>query len=129
MEQFVGPEWLYVLRHKPHTYSGLSIESLARLVNADRKLSQWYAGAYHIQSGMAHAVAADRHMRIGSEGAIELAFQSSVDEVRGTIQIAASMLLACMATVQNEGQSEASFGIVLESMEEDFHQIFGADAR
>jgi hypothetical protein len=128
MEQFVGLEWLYVLSHEPHTYSGLSIESLARLVGPNRRLGQWYAGHYHIEPGQIHAVAVHRHSRIGSDGGIEPSLHSPVDEIRDTIQIAATMLLACMATVQNEVRRGASLGAVLESMEKDFHQIFGTDA-
>jgi hypothetical protein len=127
MEQFVGPEWVYVLSHEPHTYSGLSIESLARLVGPNRKLGQWYAGHYHIQSGMVHTAVALRHKRIGSDRGIELALHSPVDEIRDTIQIAATMLLGCMATVQNEVRRGASLGAVLESMDKDFRRIFGTD--
>jgi len=127
MEQFVGPEWLYVLGHEPHTYSGLSIESLARLVGPNRRIDQWYAGHYHIETGKIHAAAVHRHTRIGSDSGIEPSLYSPVDEIRNTIQIAAAMLLACLATVQNEVRRGASLGAVLESMDKDFHRIFGTD--
>jgi Family of unknown function (DUF5677) len=128
MQQFVGPEWLYVLSHEPHTYSGLSIESLARLVGPTRKLGQWYAGHYHIETGKIHAAAVHRLTKTGSDGGIEFSLHSPVDEIRGTIQIAAAMLLACMATVQNEVRRAASLGAILEAIEKDFHRIFGTDA-
>jgi hypothetical protein len=128
IQKFVGPEWTYIVSHKPHTYSGLSIETLARLVDSNRKLSQWYAGPYHLQAGMAHAAAAHRHTQIGTDGGIELAFHSAADEIRGTIQIAAAMLLACIVTVQNEVSGTTALGRVVEGLEKDFKRIFGTDA-
>jgi hypothetical protein len=128
MEQFVGPEWLYVLSHEPHTYSGISIESLARLVGPNRRLSQWYAGPCHIQSGMVHTAVTLRHARIGPDRDFELALHSPVDEIRDTLHIAATMLLACLTTVQIEVLGGASLGAVLESVEEDFRGIFDTDA-
>jgi hypothetical protein len=127
LEKVVGQEWSYVLNHKPYTYAGLPIESLARLVDSNRKLSQWYAGPYHVHSGVAHAATAHRQAKIGTDGGVEQAFHSAAEEIRGTIQTAAAMLLACMVTVHNEVRRTAPLGKALESLEKDFHRVFRTD--
>jgi len=126
IEEFVGREWCYVLKHKPHTYSGLSFEAIARLVDSNRKLSQWYAASFHIQSGVAHTASGQSHAKIKSSEGLELALQSAADEIRGTIQIAAAMLLACIATAHNELEGAPAFGKALAGMVADYRRIFEA---
>jgi hypothetical protein len=52
-EAEIGPEWSHILRRKPHTYSGLSVADLARVLH--KSLYSWYEAIYHFQSKAVHA--------------------------------------------------------------------------
>jgi hypothetical protein len=61
-EKEIGPKWTYILRHRPKTYSGLSVADQAEAVG--NMFPKWYYYVYGDQSRMAHAADALQFLRI-----------------------------------------------------------------
>jgi hypothetical protein len=68
-EKAIGPAWSYILRHQPHTYSGLTIEELAKVLH--KSLFRWRHTVYPFQSRAVHANDPFKHVEMapGEEGA------------------------------------------------------------
>jgi hypothetical protein len=124
LEQQIGPEWCSVLQNYPYTYSGLKVAQLAEVVDPNGRLRQWYVGPYGVQSGMVHAAAAHRHIELRTDGGWDIAFQSSQQEIAGTLEIACMMLLACMFTLKDEARISQSAEPVFDAFLRDFRSLF-----
>lgn len=93
----IGPAWTSVLAQHPHTYSGLSIANLAKVLH--RKMYSWYEVIYHFQSGMAHGTDATRHVDM-DENSINAVYVSSVSDVYQALRAAMMLMLVSMLMYQ-----------------------------
>jgi hypothetical protein len=90
-EKEIGPEWSYILRHRPHTYSGLSVENLARAIH--KKFLQWYETIYHFQSRAVHASDLLKHVDKADGKTGRPMFLSSDWQVYESLRAAITMFL------------------------------------
>jgi hypothetical protein len=92
VENAIGSQWAYILRHKPHTYSGLSIALLSKLLGSH--LDKWYDGIYPFQSNIVHASNAARILQLNEQtGATETAAFSRDEEIRDTLRSGCALFL------------------------------------
>jgi hypothetical protein len=73
---------------------------------------------------MVHAAAAHRHIELRTDGGWDIAFQSSQQEIAGTLEIACMMLLACMFTLKDEARISQSAEPVFDAFLRDFRSLF-----
>jgi hypothetical protein len=92
VEKALAVKWTYILRHRPHTYSGLSIASLSKLLG--NHLDKWYDSIYHFQSRIVHASNAARSLQLNEQtGAIETAAYSRNEEIRDNLRTGCTLFL------------------------------------
>lgn len=96
-EKDIGPEWSSIL-HSTHKYSGLSVETLAKLMG--RPFERWYLTVYHFQSHNVHAVDLFRNIHISEGERLHAAYVSSDGELRQALAPAITMFFIAIATLQ-----------------------------
>jgi len=90
-EKKIGPEWSYILRHDPHSYSGLSVADLAMLV--DESLGWWQKTIYAFESRAVHANDPFKHIQMSCGNSAKALFHSTNSEVYATLRSAITMFL------------------------------------
>jgi hypothetical protein len=88
-EKAIGPEWSYILRHRPHSYSGLSVEDLARVLH--KSFSAWYETIYRFQSRAVHANDPLTHVEISDGITLKAMYLSSDLQVYESLRTAITM--------------------------------------
>ncbi len=78
MTKLIGEEWAYTIRDAG-SYSGLNIETLAKVLSPDLHL--WYVKLYGPQSWVVHGTQAASHVNANDDGTVGSAFLSSPAEV------------------------------------------------
>jgi hypothetical protein len=121
-EQRVGPEWAYVLRHSPFTYSGLGVVELTKVLH--KALNHWYQTIYHVHSDMAHGADALRHGELRDDGSIAPVFVSPIDEVLGTLQASVALFRVCMWVCQHHIGFGTGTETALHAFSKEYEQIF-----
>lgn len=98
-ESALGEAWVHILR-KSHSYSGLSISDLAKVLQNGFEF--WYQTIYAIQSRMTHANDAYRHMRrsaIGQSASSKIACISPDSDIAGALHTGTAIFLVCVKLV------------------------------
>jgi hypothetical protein len=90
-EKGIGPEWTYILRHHPHTYSGLKIEDLAKVLG--KSFQSWYETIYHFQSLPVHAADLLKHIDLVDANTARPKFLSWDAQVYYALRTAITMFL------------------------------------
>jgi hypothetical protein len=90
-EKGIGPKWTYVLRHAPHTYSGLNVKELSEVLG--RPFLQWYETMYHFQSRAVHANDPLKFADITDSKSVTAMFISSDAHVYESLRVALTLLL------------------------------------
>jgi hypothetical protein len=98
-EAKIGPQWSYILRNRPHSYSGLSVADLAKSLHS--RFTMWYESIYHVQSRMAHGTDALQQLEPSSDGRPTPSCLSSEAEVEGALRSGIAMFLANLCILQN----------------------------
>jgi hypothetical protein len=90
-ERAIGPEWGHILRHQPHTYSGLKVEPLAKVLH--RALHSWYKTIYRSQSRAVHANDLMRLMDVSDGMTIKPAYFSETRNVYEVLRATMGLMM------------------------------------
>lgn len=124
-EKNITPEWAYIQRERPHTYSGLSIYSLTKLLDRHGHLTRYYETIYHIQSRIVHAVDAVGLVEADRRGVMRGQLFSSAEETLGVLTTGTMGLLMMMEILNKHIDFGDTPRILLPKFKEEFHQLHG----
>jgi hypothetical protein len=96
-EAVIGPEWTYILRNHPHTYSGLSVRNLAQCLKP--QLLRWYETLYPLHSRKVHSTDSLVNLK-PSENGISPRWFSSVDELDSAITLSVLLFRVTLRILQ-----------------------------
>ncbi len=120
-EREIGKEWSFILRHRPHTFSGLSLAELTKALG--NNLDLYYDTVYHLFSRMAHAADAIRHAS-DNNGCFGPQWWSSVDDICGGLQAGSQVFLASTKILQNNFGFGTDTDSKLDELIANFHKVF-----
>lgn len=112
----IGSRWTYILRHKPWTYSGMSIKGTASLIG--NQLAGWYVAVYGPQSGIVHGSNLYHYVRLDDSGALLIGESSEVSAVSKCLHAANGMFLVGLMLLQKH----IGFGSAVETALCGFHR-------
>ncbi len=122
-DKAIGPEWSYVLRHRPHSYSGLSVAELSRALGTP--MFRWYNTIYGYQSRIAHGTEAIRCIKENEQtGDLEPACYGMDNEVLGTLQCATAVFLGCLSVINRAIDFGWTTRTVLKALHTEFLEVF-----
>ena len=98
IEKEIGPKWSYIMRHHPHTYSGLSVADLAQAMG--QSLSWRQQIIYPFQSRAVHANDPLKHIEISAELGMKASFHSTDFQVYESLQTALTMMFVHIRILQ-----------------------------
>ncbi len=117
----IGPEWSYILRHHPHTYSGLSVADLARVL--DQSLSWWQQIIYPFQSRAVHANDPLKHIEISAEHRMRASFLSTNSQVYESLRTAITMFFVHIRILHENIGFGTDVDIAYSSLKRKFDQL------
>jgi len=121
-EKLVGPEWTYILRNPPRSYSGLSISDLAR--GLAKPLGTYYDTIYHYQAKMSHASDAIRHVAESDDGGFRPQWLSPINEISAALQAGTASFQVCLGALQRGIDFGGSNGRILSAFAKEFNEAF-----
>jgi hypothetical protein len=124
-ETELGLEWSFILRNRPHSYSGLRVDQLAKVCHM--KLGAWYETIYPFESKVVHASDVMGMINIADEDDMTVQYWSSDAEVYGTMRAALMMFLANISILQQNIHFGAEAEMGLDSIYRSFKASEGED--
>jgi hypothetical protein len=97
-ERAIGPQWTYILRHRPHSYSGLSVENLAKVLH--KSFSRWYETIYYFQSRAVHGNDPFKFVEIPDGNTVKGLYLSSDSQIYESLRTAITMFLIHIRLLQ-----------------------------
>jgi len=126
-ETELGPEWSFILRNHPHSYSGLKVDQLAKVCHM--KLGAWYETIYPLESKAVHASDVMEIIDIAGEDDMKVQYWSSDAQVYGTMRAALTMFLANISILQQNIHFGSEGEMGLDSIYRSFKASVGENRR
>jgi hypothetical protein len=126
-EKEIGPQWSYILRHRPHTYSGLSVEDLAKVLH--NSLTRWYEVIYHFQSRAVHANDPLKHIDVSDGNTAKALFLSSDSQVYENLRIATTLFLVHIRLLHENIGFGPDTEIAYDSLKRKFDRLSWTEGR
>lgn len=98
-ETAIGPKWSHILRNHPHTFSGLSVDHLAKVIH--RKMHKWYKSIYPGQSRAVHANDLMRLVDVGDGTTLKAAYFSDNGSVYKTLRATMALLMISISILHH----------------------------
>lgn len=123
-EKAIGPEWTYILRNRPFTYSGLSVGDLSRILH--KCLRDWYETIYYFQSRDVHGSNPMQHMEF-SENVIRARYLSTDSDVEQALKSAIGIFFAHMTLMHEMIGFGTAADIAFASLKRRFNRLHGRE--
>lgn len=95
----IGPQWSYILRHEPYSYSGLRINKLA--IAVDKSLYRWYRTIYPFQSRAVHGNEPLKHFQRATGNRGHSLFLSRDSDVYEALRTGITMFLVHLGILKD----------------------------
>jgi hypothetical protein len=123
-EAEIGPMWFSVLQRHPHTYSGLSVEMLTKVLRPS--LHNWYRTIYRAQSRIVHGNIPLRRLFASDGETLNVSHLSSTLQVRQSLQAATTLFMMNIELLQEHVGFGLDMDIANDSLRRRFYSLAGA---
>jgi len=120
-DALISMSWMYVLTAEWQSYCGLSVSSIAKML--DSSMFRWYETIYSLQSRVVHAADALRFVTESPHGMFEAAYLSNEPELRGVIEISTGLFLIHVMMMQKFIGFGPSIDMALDGFQKEWEQI------